>query len=163
MNGQRGSAQTNYSTAKAGMHGFNDGLAQEVASKGRHRQYRLAGIYRDGDGACDSRRCTGKIVSTIPVKRLGKARGKSRVNRRGWFATDAAGFATGDFEWRQLHDLIATVPRVAPGRRSCRNHRLAQRAIVGAEEGCEHQRCGSDGVRRSPPTEQRRDGQGWLR
>ena len=35
MNGQRGQfGQTNYSTAKAGMHGFTMALAQEVASKG---------------------------------------------------------------------------------------------------------------------------------
>ena len=35
VNGQKGQfGQTNYSTAKAGLHGFTMALAQEVASKG---------------------------------------------------------------------------------------------------------------------------------
>ena len=35
VNGQRGQfGQTNYSTAKAGIHGFSMALAQEVASRG---------------------------------------------------------------------------------------------------------------------------------
>lgn len=48
INGQRGQfGQTNYSAAKAGIHGFSMALAREVSGKGGDRQHRLPRLHRD--------------------------------------------------------------------------------------------------------------------
>ncbi len=94
VNGQRGQfGQTNYSTAKAGIHGFTMALAQEVASQGRDRQYRLARLHRHGDGPAVKPEVLEKIVATIPVGRLGTPEEVASVVA--WIASDDAAFATG--------------------------------------------------------------------
>jgi acetoacetyl-CoA reductase len=72
VNGEKGQAgQTNYSAAKAGMHGFTMALAQELAAKG----------------------VTEKIVAGIPVKRLGEPEEIASIV--GWLAGESSGFTTG--------------------------------------------------------------------
>src|SRR6201982_2699452 len=73
VNGQRGQfGQTNYSTAKAGIHGFTMALAQEVASKGVTVNTVSPGyIGTDMVRAVKPERLE-KIVATIPIKRLGE-------------------------------------------------------------------------------------------
>ncbi len=94
MNGQRGQfGQTNYSTAKAGMHGFTMALAQEVASKGVTVNTVSPGYIGTEMVRAIREDVLEKIVSTIPVKRLGKPEEIASIV--GWLATDAAGFTTG--------------------------------------------------------------------
>ena len=94
MNGQRGQfGQTNYSTAKAGMHGFTMALAQEVASKGVTVNTVSPGYIGTDMVRAIREDVLEKIVATIPVKRLGEpAEIASMVS---WLASDQSGFTTG--------------------------------------------------------------------
>jgi acetoacetyl-CoA reductase len=94
VNGQKGQfGQTNYSTAKAGIHGFTMALAQEVASKGITVNTVSPGYI--GTDMVRSIRpdVLEKIVATIPVKRLGTP--EEIGSMVAWLASDDAGFATG--------------------------------------------------------------------
>lgn len=94
VNGQKGQfGQTNYSTAKAGIHGFTMALAQEVASKGVTVNTVSPGYI--GTDMVRSIRpdVLEKIVATIPVKRLGAPEEIASIVC--WLASDEAGFATG--------------------------------------------------------------------
>lgn len=94
VNGQKGQfGQTNYSTAKAGIHGFTMALAQEVASKGVTVNTVSPGYI--GTDMVRSIRpdVLEKIVATIPVKRLGAPEEIASIIC--WLASDEAGFATG--------------------------------------------------------------------
>ena len=73
VNGEKGQAgQTNYSAAKAGMHGFTMALAQEVASKGVTVNTVSPGYIGTDMVRAIKPEILEKIVATIPVKRLGR-------------------------------------------------------------------------------------------
>jgi len=94
VNGQKGQfGQTNYSTAKAGIHGFTMALAQEVAAKGITVNTVSPGYIGTDMVRAIRQDVLDKIVATIPVKRLGTPDeiGAMVV----WLASDDAGFATG--------------------------------------------------------------------
>jgi acetoacetyl-CoA reductase len=94
VNGQKGQfGQTNYSTAKAGIHGFTMALAQEVATKGVTVNTVSPGYI--GTEMVRSIRpdVLEKIVGTIPVKRLGEPEEIASIVA--WIASEESGFATG--------------------------------------------------------------------
>ncbi|MGO9804452.1 MAG: acetoacetyl-CoA reductase [Steroidobacteraceae bacterium] len=94
VNGQRGQfGQTNYSTAKAGIHGFTMALAQELASRGITVNTVSPGyIATDMVKAVKPERLE-KIVAGIPVKRLGEPAEIASIVA--WLAGEESGFATG--------------------------------------------------------------------
>jgi len=73
VNGEKGQAgQTNYSAAKAGMHGFTMALAQELASKGVTVNTVSPGYIGTDMVRAVRPDVLEKIVGSIPVKRLGE-------------------------------------------------------------------------------------------
>jgi acetoacetyl-CoA reductase len=94
VNGQRGQfGQTNYSSAKAGIHGFTMALAQEVASQGI-----TVNTVSPGYLATDMVKAVRpdrleKIVGTIPMRRLGQP--EEIASLIAWLASDESAYATG--------------------------------------------------------------------
>ncbi len=95
VNGQKGAfGQTNYSAAKAGMHGFTKALALEVARKG-------VTVNTISPGYIGTRMVMAiprdvleaKILPQIPVGRLGKP--EEVAGLVGYLASDEAAFVTG--------------------------------------------------------------------
>jgi acetoacetyl-CoA reductase len=94
VNGRKGQiGQTNYSAAKAGMHGFTMALAREVAhrnvtvntvSPGYIETEMIAGLRPD---ALD------RILESIPMHRFGRPEEIASIVA--WLASEDAGFATG--------------------------------------------------------------------
>jgi acetoacetyl-CoA reductase len=94
VNGQKGQfGQTNYSTAKAGIHGFSMALAQEVASRGVTVNSVSPGYIGTDMVKAVKPEVMEKIVSTIPVRRLGDPSEIASIVA--WLASDEAAFATG--------------------------------------------------------------------
>jgi len=94
VNGQKGQfGQTNYSTAKAGIHGFTMALAQEVAAKGVTVNTVSPGYIGTDMVRAVKPEVLEKIVATIPVKRLGEPDEIASIIA--WIASDESGFATG--------------------------------------------------------------------
>ncbi len=94
VNGAKGQAgQTNYSAAKAGMHGFTMALAQEMATKGVTVNTVSPGYI--GTDMVKSIRpdVLEKIVNTIPVKRLGEPSEIAAIVS--WLASNEGGYSTG--------------------------------------------------------------------
>jgi acetoacetyl-CoA reductase len=74
INGQAGQmGQTNYSAAKAGVHGFTKALAQETARKGITVNTIAPGYINTDMVAAVPENVLEKIVGKIPVGRLGEA------------------------------------------------------------------------------------------
>ena len=94
VNGQKGQfGQTNYSTAKAGIHGFTMALAQEVAGRGVTVNTVSPGyIGTDMVRAIKPDRLE-KIVAGIPVRRLGEPDEIASIVA--WLTSEESAFATG--------------------------------------------------------------------
>jgi acetoacetyl-CoA reductase len=94
VNGEKGQAgQTNYSAAKAGMHGFTMALAQELAAKGVTVNTVSPGYIGTDMVRAIRPDVLEKIVATIPVKRLGAPEEIGSIVA--WLAGDDSGFTTG--------------------------------------------------------------------
>jgi acetoacetyl-CoA reductase len=95
VNGQKGAfGQTNYSAAKAGMHGFTKALALEVAKKGVTVNTISPGyIGTKMVMAIPEDVLNSKIVPQIPVGRLGKP--EEVAGLCAYLASDEAAFITG--------------------------------------------------------------------
>jgi acetoacetyl-CoA reductase len=94
VNGEKGQfGQTNYSAAKAGMHGFTMALAQEVASKGVTVNTVSPGYIATDMVKAIRQDVLDKIIAGIPVKRLGTP--GDIASMVSWVASDESGFATG--------------------------------------------------------------------
>ena len=94
VNGEKGQAgQTNYSAAKAGMHGFSMALAQELAAKGVTVNTVAPGYIGTDMVKAIRQDVLDKIVATIPVKRLGEPSEIASIIA--WLASDEGGYATG--------------------------------------------------------------------
>jgi acetoacetyl-CoA reductase len=94
VNGEKGQAgQTNYSAAKAGMHGFTMALAQEMAAKGVTVNTVSPGYIGTDMVRAIRPDVLEKIVATIPVKRLGTPEEIGSIVT--WLAGEDSGFTTG--------------------------------------------------------------------
>jgi acetoacetyl-CoA reductase len=94
INGQKGQfGQTNYSAAKAGMHGFTMALAQEVARKGITVNTVSPGYIATDMVMAVPDDVREKIVAQIPVGRLGKPEEIAALVA--FLSSDIAGFITG--------------------------------------------------------------------
>jgi len=94
VNGEKGQAgQTNYSAAKAGMHGFTMALAQELATKGVTVNTVSPGYIGTDMVNAIREDVLAKIVATVPVKRLGKPSEIASIIA--WLASEEGGYSTG--------------------------------------------------------------------
>ena len=94
VNGEKGQAgQTNYSAAKAGMHGFTMALAQELANKGVTVNTVSPGYIGTEMVRAIKPEILDKIVASIPVKRLGTPDEIGSIVT--WLASEDSGFTTG--------------------------------------------------------------------
>jgi acetoacetyl-CoA reductase len=94
INGQKGQVgQTNYAAAKAGLLGFTKALALESAPKGITVNAVAPGYIETEMVAAVPAEVLSRIVSQIPVGRLGRAEEVARVVQ--FLVSDGAGFITG--------------------------------------------------------------------
>jgi len=94
VNGAKGQAgQTNYSAAKAGMHGFSMALALELANKGVTVNTVSPGYIGTDMVRAIKPEVLERIIATIPVKRLGTPQEIASIVA--WLAGEDSGFTTG--------------------------------------------------------------------
>ena len=94
INGQKGQfGQTNYSAAKAGIHGFTMALAQEVARKGVTVNTISPGYIATEMVMAVPEDIRNKIIAQIPVGRLGKPEEIAALVT--YLASEEASFITG--------------------------------------------------------------------
>ncbi len=94
INGEKGqSGQTNYSAAKAGLHGFTKSLAQETASEGVTVNTISPGYILSPMSANHPPEVLDKIIAQIPVGRMGTPEEIGRTVA--FLADENAGYITG--------------------------------------------------------------------
>ncbi|HIF18089.1 MAG TPA: acetoacetyl-CoA reductase [Cycloclasticus sp.] len=94
VNGQRGQfGQTNYSAAKAGMHGFTMALSQEVARKGITVNSVSPGYIATNMVMAIDEEIRDNLISQIPMQRMGKP--AEIANTVGFLASGDASYITG--------------------------------------------------------------------
>jgi acetoacetyl-CoA reductase len=94
INAQKGQfGQTNYSAAKAGMHGFTKALAQEVAKKGITVNTVSPGYIATEMVMEVKEEIRNQIIAQIPVGRLGKPEEIAALIS--YLVSDDASFVTG--------------------------------------------------------------------
>ena len=94
INGSKGQfGQTNYSAAKAGMHGFTKALAQEVARKGVTVNTVSPGYLDTKMVTSMSEEVVKQVIAGIPVGRLGRPEEIAALVA--FIASESAGFMTG--------------------------------------------------------------------
>lgn len=94
INGSKGQfGQTNYSAAKAGIHGFTKALAQEVARKGVTVNTVSPGYLDTKMVTSMSEEVVKQVIAGIPVGRLGRPEEIAALVA--FIASESAGFMTG--------------------------------------------------------------------
>ena len=94
VNGEKGQAgQTNYSAAKAGMHGFTMALAQEGAAKGVTVNTISPGYVETAMTAAIREDVLKAIIDSVPMKRMGKP--EEIAATVAFLASDEAAYITG--------------------------------------------------------------------
>jgi len=94
VNGQRGQfGQTNYSAAKAGMHGFTMALAQEGAAKGITVNTLSPGYVDTPMTLAMDEKVRNSIISGIPMRRM--AQPAEIASAVAFLVSDANGYVTG--------------------------------------------------------------------
>lgn len=94
VNGQKGQfGQTNYSAAKAGVHGFTMALAQELASRGITVNTVSPGYVDTSMTAVIPEDIKDQIVATIPMKRM--ADPSEIAQAVGFFCAERSAYITG--------------------------------------------------------------------
>ena len=94
VNGQRGQfGQTNYSAAKAGMHGFSMALAQEGAAKGVTVNSVSPGYVATAMTDLIPDDIKNAIIATVPMKRMGTP--EEIADAVAYLTSDSAAYITG--------------------------------------------------------------------
>lgn len=94
INGQRGQfGQTNYSAAKAGIHGFTMALAREVSGKGVTVNTVSPGYIQTDMTAAIRKDILDGMIAGIPVGRLGQPEEIASIVA--WLASDESAYSTG--------------------------------------------------------------------
>ncbi|MBB3104894.1 acetoacetyl-CoA reductase [Azomonas macrocytogenes] len=94
INGQRGQfGQTNYSAAKAGIHGFTMALAREVTGKGITVNTVSPGYIRTDMTAAMRPDILEGLIAGVPVGRLGKPEEIASIVA--WLASEESAYASG--------------------------------------------------------------------
>ena len=94
VNGQRGQfGQTNYSAAKAGVHGFTMALAQELAAKGITVNTVSPGFIQTEMVETIPQEMRDKIIAEIPTRRIGQP--QDIANAVAFLASSASSYITG--------------------------------------------------------------------